>query len=167
MRLLTILTSACGALALATGPVHRPTDQQAVDGSASLSLEHAALEPLEVHDFTRRDEKALSVGKRNTILNGLKLPTTASPASVVLFGVKIIYNMAGHFVKEGKEYIYHYFVQSMQVINELEERMAVEITAAGQTIIDAHLSQSQSATGTVPAGAQTFALVLRDLNNEL
>lgn len=44
MRLLTLLTSACGALALATGPVHRPTDQQAVDSSAPLSLEHAALE---------------------------------------------------------------------------------------------------------------------------
>ncbi|KAG6064468.1 hypothetical protein E4U32_000215 [Claviceps aff. humidiphila group G2b] len=164
MRLLTILTSACGALALATGPVHRPTDQQAVDSSAPLSLEHAALE---VHDFTRRDEKALSVGKRNTILNGLKLPTTASPASVALMGVKIIYNMAGHFVKEGSRYLYHYYVESMQVINELEERMVVEITAAGQTVIDAHLSQSQSATGTVPAGAQTFALVLRELNNEL
>lgn len=82
-------------------------------------------------------------------------------------GIKIIYNMAGHFVKEGSRYIYHYYVQSMEVINELEERMVVEITAAGQTVIDAHLSQSQSATGTVPAGAQTFALVLRELNNEL
>ncbi|KAG6023348.1 hypothetical protein E4U19_004442 [Claviceps sp. Clav32 group G5] len=165
MRLLTLLTSACGALALATGPVHRPTDQQAVDGGASLSLENSALA---AHEITRRDEKAsLSVDKRNTIFNGLKLPTVASPQSVVVYGIKIIYTMVGNWVKVNREYIYQYTVQSIKVINELEERMAVSLVSAGQTFIEAHLSQAQESTGSPPSGAETFALIIRDLHDEL
>ncbi|KAG6125131.1 hypothetical protein E4U22_002965 [Claviceps purpurea] len=165
MRLLTLLTSVCGALALATGPVHRPTDQQAVDGDASLSLENVALV---AHEITRRDEKAsLSVEKRNSIFNGIKLPTIASPQSAAIYGIKIIYNMAGHWVKVNKEYVYQYYVESIKVINELAERMEVELISAGQTFIAAHLSESQEVTGTPPAGAETYALVLREVHTGL
>ncbi|KAG6046382.1 hypothetical protein E4U17_007907 [Claviceps sp. LM77 group G4] len=165
MRLLTLLISACGALALATGPVHRPTDQQAVDDGASLSLENSALAS---HEITRRDEKApLSVHKRNSIFNGIKLPTIASPQSFAVYGIKIVYTMVGNWVKVNRDYIYQYTVESIKVINELEERMSVSLVSAGHTFIDAHLSQAQEATGNPPSGAETFALIIRDLHGEL
>ncbi|KAG5951278.1 hypothetical protein E4U58_001213 [Claviceps cyperi] len=165
MRFLTLLTFACGALALATGPVHRPTNQQAVDGGASLSLENAALA---AHEITRRDEEASrSVEKRGTVLNGLKFPTPSAPLDIVFAGLKIIYTMAGTWVKVNSNWVYQYHVETMKVINEQGERLAVQLIAAGHTFINAHLSQSQEAAGSPPAGAETFALVINDLHNEL
>ncbi|KAG5998118.1 hypothetical protein E4U52_001719 [Claviceps spartinae] len=52
MRLLTTLTFALGALALATGPVKSTTDQAAVNGDASVNLDDATA----TEEITKWDE---------------------------------------------------------------------------------------------------------------
>ncbi|KAG5960541.1 hypothetical protein E4U56_004327 [Claviceps arundinis] len=167
MRLLTLLTFVSGALALATGPVHRPADQQAVDADASLNPENAVLVD---HEITRRDEEASqSLEKRTGLaLDGLKLPTTSTPKAMVIAGVKITFTMVLRWVKqEGGEWLYQYAVESMKVANELNQRLSVEIVAAGNMILNAHLSALGESTATPPEGATTFNLFVNELNNEL
>ncbi|KAG6284267.1 hypothetical protein E4U45_001100, partial [Claviceps purpurea] len=99
MRLLTLLTFASGALALATGPVHRPADQQAVDGGASLSLEKAVLAD---HEISRHDEEASqSLEKRmnGITMRGIVLPKASAPAALLFNGLKITFSMGIHWVK--------------------------------------------------------------------
>ncbi|KAG6119688.1 hypothetical protein E4U14_004989 [Claviceps sp. LM454 group G7] len=167
MRLLTLLTFVSGALALATGPAHRPADQQTVDANASLNPENPILAD---HEITRRDEEASqSLEKRTGLaLNGLSLPTTPTPKAMVIAGVKITFSMVLRWVKqEGGEWLYQYAVESMKVANELNQRLSVEIVAAGNMILNAHLSALGESTATPPEGATTFNLFVNELNNEL
>ncbi|KAG5957730.1 hypothetical protein E4U58_005700 [Claviceps cyperi] len=133
MRLLTLLTFASGALALATGPVHRSADQQAVDDDASLPLENAALAN---HEITRRDEEALQSLERRgygASMRGVMLPRSLSPAATIINGVKFSYTMALHWVKsESGAWVYDYYVKSIQVFNQLNKQFVVQIIAAGQ-----------------------------------
>ncbi|KAG5931354.1 hypothetical protein E4U59_000401 [Claviceps monticola] len=168
MRLLTLLTFACGALALATGPVHRPADQQAVDGDASLHLEKAVLADQEI---TRHDEEAsqsLEQRANGISLRGIKFPTTGSPKAMFIAGVKITFTMALHWVKtEGGKWVYEYYVKSMKVANEVNRRLSVEMVAVGGAFLDAHLNQMGERTVTPPAGAETFGLYISELHGEL
>ncbi|KAG5956690.1 hypothetical protein E4U56_006436 [Claviceps arundinis] len=168
MRLLTLLPFACGALALATGPVRRPADQQAVDGDASLNLEKAVLSD---HEVTRRDEEALqSLEKRvlGITMPNIILPKTAAPAAMVFDGLKITFTMALHWVqKESGDWVYEHYVESMQLLNQLNRRIAVEIVAAGQKLLDAHLSSLAESTVNTPEGTGTFDLFISEIDTEL
>ncbi|KAG6052985.1 hypothetical protein E4U17_000148 [Claviceps sp. LM77 group G4] len=169
MRLLNLLIFASGALTLVTGPVHRPVDQQAVDGDASLNLENAVTVLVD-HEFTRRDEKASqSLEKRGGFaVDGLKLPRVATPTAMVIAGVKITFTMALNWVKqEGGEWLYQYVVESMKVANELNQRLSVEIVSAGKMVMNAHLNALGESTATPPEGATTFALYINELHTEL
>ncbi|KAG6027852.1 hypothetical protein E4U19_001783 [Claviceps sp. Clav32 group G5] len=167
MRLLNLLIFASGALALATGPVHRPAKQQAVDGDASLNLGNAVLVD---HEITQRDEEASqSLEKRGGIsLDGIKLPRVATPTAMLVAGVKITFTMALKWVKqEGGEWLYQYAVESMKVANELNQRLSVEIVSAGQMVLNAHLNALGESTATPPEGATTFGLYINELHSEL
>ncbi|KAG5956689.1 hypothetical protein E4U56_006435 [Claviceps arundinis] len=167
MRLLTLLPFACGALALATGPVRRPADQQAVDGDATVSLQNAVLAD---HEITQRDEKASqSLEKRTGFsLKEIALPTESSPAAMVFAGIKITFTMALHWVKlVGGEWVYEPYVQAMHVVNEVNERLAVQIVAAGQTLLDTHMSALAEATANPQENAGFFDLFISEVNNEL
>ncbi|CCE27245.1 uncharacterized protein CPUR_00717 [Claviceps purpurea 20.1] len=168
MRLLTLLTFASGALALATGPVHRPADQQAVDDDASLSLEKAVLAD---HEITRHDEEASqSLEKRvnGITMRGIGLPKTGAPAAMIFNGVKITFVMGVHWVKtEGGKWVYENYVQSMHLLNQLNRRISVQIVAAGQTFLREHMAQLGEGDGTPPEGAKTFDLYISELHTEL
>ncbi|KAG6300190.1 hypothetical protein E4U09_007330 [Claviceps aff. purpurea] len=169
MRLLTLLTFASGALALATGPVHRPADQQAVDDDASLNLEKAVLAD---HEITRHDEEASqSLEKRVngiTMMKDIGLPRTGAPAAMIFNGLKITFSMGVHWVKtEAGEWVYENYVQSMHLLNQLNRRISVQIVAAGQTFLREHMAQLGEGDGTPPEGALTFDIYINELHTEL
>ncbi|KAG5920190.1 hypothetical protein E4U61_000190 [Claviceps capensis] len=168
MRLLTLLTFASGALAVATGPVHRPADQQAVHDDASLNLEKAVLADQEI---TRHDEEASqSIEKRinGITMSGIGLPRTGAPAAMIFNGLKITFTMGLHWVKkEGGKWVYENYVQSMHLLNQLNRRISVQIVAAGQTFLSEHMNQLGERDGTPPEGAKTFDLYINELHGEL
>ncbi|KAG6094476.1 hypothetical protein E4U30_006646 [Claviceps sp. LM220 group G6] len=168
MILLTLLTFASGALTLVIGPARRPADQQAVDGDASLNLEKAVLAD---HEITRRDEEApqpLEKRVNGITMPGILLPKEAAPAAMIFNGLKITFTMALHWVqKEGGDWVYEYYVQSMQLLNQLNRRIAVEIVAAGQMLFDTHLSALAESTVNTPEGTGAFDLFISEINTEL
>ncbi|KAG6161861.1 hypothetical protein E4U36_006839 [Claviceps purpurea] len=168
MRLLTLLTLASGALALATGPVHRSADQQAVDDDASLNLEKAVLAD---HEITRHDEEASqSLEKRvnGITMKGIGLPRTGAPKAMIFNGLKITFNMGLHWVKtEAGEGVYEYYVQSMHLLNQLNRRISVQIVAAGQTFLREHMQQLGEGDATPPETAKTFDIFINELHTEL
>ncbi|KAG6064223.1 hypothetical protein E4U13_005989 [Claviceps humidiphila] len=164
MRLLTLLTFASGALALAIGPVHRPADQQAVDDEASLNLEKAVLAD---HEITRHDE---SLEKRalGISMPGIGLPRINAPAAAIFNGLKITYTMALHWVKKDNgEWVYEYYVQSLQLLNQLNRRISVEIVSAGKMLFDQHMNQLGEGTARIPEGTKSYDLYISELNTEL
>ncbi|KAG6027384.1 hypothetical protein E4U40_001569 [Claviceps sp. LM458 group G5] len=167
MRLLTLLTFASGALALATGPVHRPADQQAVDDNASLNLEKAVL----ADEITRHDEEAsqpLEKRVNGIAMPGIVLPKINAPAAVIFNGLKITYHMALHWVKKANgDWAWEYYVQSMELLNQLNRRISVEIISAGKMLFDQHLNQLAEGNAILPEGVQTFDLYINEANTEL
>ncbi|KAG5973680.1 hypothetical protein E4U58_004618 [Claviceps cyperi] len=168
MRLLTFLTLASGALALATGPVHRPADQQAVDDNASLHLENAVLVD---HEITRRGEEApQSLEKRGSgaQMRNIFLPSVFSPAPFIINGVKITYTMGVHWVhREGYGRIAEYYVKSMQLFNQLNRNLVVQIVVAGAKIINQSMSPLGQVNGDVPENAQSFDVYITESHTEL
>ncbi|KAG6163053.1 hypothetical protein E4U11_002170 [Claviceps purpurea] len=168
MRLLTLLTFACGALALATGPVHRPADQQAVDGDASLNLEKAVLADQEITGHDEEASQSLEKRMNGIAVNGVAFPRTAAPKSMLVAGVKITFTMALHWIKtESGKWVYEYYVQSLKVANEINRRLSVEMTSVGGTFLNAHLNQLGERTATPPENAETFGLFINELHTEL
>ncbi|KAG5945052.1 hypothetical protein E4U60_005525 [Claviceps pazoutovae] len=168
MRLLTLLPFACGALALATGPVRLPADQRAVDGDATVHLEDAVpANPV----ITRRDEEASqSLEKRmnGITLRDLALPTESSPAAMIFAGVKITFTMALHWVKMVTgEGVYEYYVKSMHVVNEVNRLLSVQIVAAGKTLLSAHMSALAESTVSPPERAGFFSVFVEEVHTEL
>ncbi|KAG5953487.1 hypothetical protein E4U58_000365 [Claviceps cyperi] len=168
MRLLTLLTLASGALALATGPVHRSADQQAVEDGASLPLENAALAD---HEITRRDEEALQSLERRgygASMQGLMLPREQSPKDLVISGVRFTFTMALHWVKtQAGAWVYDYYVKSIHAFNELNREVVLQIAAAGQKVLSQHISQLGSADANLPEAAQTFDVYITESRTEL
>ncbi|KAG6124681.1 hypothetical protein E4U35_004405 [Claviceps purpurea] len=166
MRLLTLLPFACGALALATGPVRLPADQRAVDGGATVNLEDAVLAD---HESTRQDEEASqSLEKRmnGITMPGIVLPKTSAPAALLFNGLKITFSMGIHWVKsQAGEWVYEHYVQSMHLLNELNRRISVQIIAAGQTLLAKHMNQLGEGDATLPEGTQTFDLYINELHD--
>ncbi|KAG5939244.1 hypothetical protein E4U59_003249 [Claviceps monticola] len=166
MRLLTLLTFASGALALATGPVHRPADQRAVYDDASLKLEKAVLADQEI---TRHDEEASqSLEKRvnGITMRGIMLPKSVAPAAMLFNGLKITFTMGIHWVKtEGGKWVYENYVQSMHLLNQLNRRMSVQIIAAGQTLLAEHMNRLGEGDAAPPEGTKTFDLYISELHD--
>ncbi|KAG5928043.1 hypothetical protein E4U60_007879 [Claviceps pazoutovae] len=168
MRLLTLLTFACGALALATGPVHRPADQQAVDGDAPLNLEKAVLADQEIPRHDEEASQSLEQRANGIAVDGLRFPKTATPGAMIIAGVKITFTMAFHWIKtEGGKRVFEYYVESLKVVNEVNRRLSVEMTSAGKMILNAHMNQLGETTATPPENAETFGLFISELHGEL
>ncbi|KAG6293955.1 hypothetical protein E4U09_002801 [Claviceps aff. purpurea] len=159
MRLLTLLPFACGALALATGPVRLPADH---------NLENAVLAD---HGITRRDEEAsqpLEKRMNGITLRDIALPTESSPAAMIFAGVKITFTMALHWVKlVTGEWVWEHYVKSMHVANEINRLLSVQIVAAGNTLLAAHMSALAESTVNPPERAGFFDVFIEEVHTEL
>ncbi|KAG6138238.1 hypothetical protein E4U35_000693 [Claviceps purpurea] len=170
MRLLTALTFASGALALATGPVQRPADQQTVQGDALLNPENAVLA---IPEITPRDETVSSseVGKRNPGTEAtVRMPTAPGPGAgpLTIAGVTIIFVMGKRWIQRQGEEVLEHFVKHVLFRNGNRARMFVQATANGINFFTMRMAQNvQTYDQDPPTGADFFKLVVRPVNDEL
>ncbi|KAG6124602.1 hypothetical protein E4U12_008061 [Claviceps purpurea] len=170
MRLLTALTFASGALALATGPVHDPADQQTVQGDALLNPENAVLATPEI---TSRDETASSaelseVEKRAPGTQAsVRMPKGPSAASVTIAGITVSFIMAHRWIERQGKNVAEYYVKHMTFRNENNARTIVEATANGLKFFTMRMAENVQYSEDPPFGADFFKLVVRPVNDEL
>ncbi|KAG6317628.1 hypothetical protein E4U44_008544 [Claviceps purpurea] len=170
MRLLTALTFASAALALATGPVQRPADQPTVQGDALLNPENAVLATPEI---TPRDETVSSseVGKRNPGTEAtVRMPTAPGPgaAPLTIAGITIIFVMGKRWIQRQGEEVLEHFVKHVLFRNGNRARMIVQATANGINFFNMRMAQNvQTYDQDPPTGADFFKLVVRPANDEL
>ncbi|KAG6054235.1 hypothetical protein E4U32_007065 [Claviceps aff. humidiphila group G2b] len=166
MRLLTVLSLACGALALATGPVQPLTDSFTVDGGGSLNLKDAAV----AQEITRRDEEVSSskLDKRTGFLmENLILPNEANPQNVVYAGITISFIMATRYVMRQGRRVQQWYTESMYFQNNGAQRMAVQAVALGEKFFYSRLDSDGAASGNPDPKASTFSLSITPVNDEL
>ncbi|KAG6046624.1 hypothetical protein E4U39_001174 [Claviceps sp. Clav50 group G5] len=166
MRLLTALSLACGALALATGPVQPLTDSLTVSGGKSLNLRNAAV----AQEITRRDEEVSSseLEKREGfLLKDLWLPNEPNPQNVVFAGVTISFIMATRFVMRQGRRVKQWYTESMHFQYHGDRRVAVQAMAAGEKFFYSHLSNEGGASGNPDPQASTYSLAIDVVNDEL
>ncbi|KAG5974708.1 hypothetical protein E4U13_000492 [Claviceps humidiphila] len=167
MRLLTLLSLACGALALATGPVQPLTDSLAVHGGESLNLKDAAV----AQEITRRDEEVSSseLDKREGfLLKDLWLPDEPNPANVVFAGVTISFIMATRYVMRQGRRVKQWYTESMHFQNNGPNRVAVQAMALGEKFFYSRLGEDGGdASGNPNPRASTYSLSITPVNDEL
>ncbi|KAG5957892.1 hypothetical protein E4U56_005933 [Claviceps arundinis] len=166
MRFLTALSLACGALALATGPVQPLTDSFTVDGGESLNLKDAAV----AQEINRRNEEVSpsELDKREGFLmKDLWLPDEANPANVVFAGVTISFIMASRYVMSRGRRVLQWYTQSMNFQYNGPQRVAVQALALGEKFFYSHLSDQGSASGNPNPDASTYSLSITPVNDEL
>ncbi|KAG5951158.1 hypothetical protein E4U58_001296 [Claviceps cyperi] len=167
MRLLTALSLACGALALATGPVQSLTDSLTVDdGDSPINLQNAAV----VQEITRRDEKVSSseLEKREGFyLQDLWLPDEPYPKNVIYAGVTISFIMGVRYVMQQGKRIKQYYTQTMHFQYDGKQRVAVQAMAAGQKFFYSHLNNLESGSANPDPKASTYSLAITPIKDEL
>ncbi|KAG6293017.1 hypothetical protein E4U09_003162 [Claviceps aff. purpurea] len=167
MRLLTALTFASGALALATGLVHDPADQQTVQGDVLLNPENAVLATPEI---TPRDETVSSseVGKRNPGTEAtVRMPNGPSPASVTIAGITVSFMMAHRWIQVNGKNVLEYYVRNVTFRNGTRGRVFVDAVANGLNFFTMRMAAGVQYSDDPPFGADTFKLVVRPINDEL
>ncbi|KAG5934971.1 hypothetical protein E4U60_003430 [Claviceps pazoutovae] len=167
MRFLTALTFASGALALATGPVQRPADQQTVQGDASLNPENAVLATPEI---TSRDETVSPSGVEKRVPGieaKIPIPTGPDPKTVTIAGITVSFIMAHRWIQVNGKNVLEYFVKHLMFRNRNSERTLVEAAANGFTFFTMRMAGGVQYTDDPPFGADTLNLVVRPLNDEL
>ncbi|KAG5919630.1 hypothetical protein E4U61_000725 [Claviceps capensis] len=170
MRFLTALTFASGALALATGPVQHPADQQTVQGDALLNPDNAVLT---TPGITPQDETVSSseVEKRNPGTSAsVRLPTAMgnSARPITIAGITISFVMAKRWVQRNGEEVLEYFVKHVLFCNRNPTRMIVQASANGLNFFNMRMAANvQSYDEDPPTGANFFELVVRPSNDEL
>ncbi|KAG6062096.1 hypothetical protein E4U17_003546 [Claviceps sp. LM77 group G4] len=168
MRLLTTLTFALGALALATGPVKSTADQLAVHGDASVNLDDATA----IEGITKRDEEASpsELDKRiggGTVMRDIPLPHIPNPAPIIIAGVTIIFNMAARWTVVNGNLNLDYYAKSVRFTNLSARRLVVEAIANGANIFFRHMSVGRIDTGTCPENAENLRLYISPALDEL
>ncbi|KAG5931790.1 hypothetical protein E4U59_007907 [Claviceps monticola] len=170
MRFLTALTFASGALALATGPVQHPADQQTVQGDALLNPGNSVLT---TPGTTAQDETVSTseVGKRNPGTTAtVRFPTDIgrSARPITIAGITVTFVMAKRWIQRNGENVLEYFVQHVLFRNGNPTRMIVQATANGLSFFNVRLASNvQTYDNDPPAGASVFELVVRPVNDEL
>ncbi|KAG6311349.1 hypothetical protein E4U22_002713 [Claviceps purpurea] len=167
MRFLTALTFASGALALATGPVQHPADQQTVQGDTSLNPENAVLATPEI---TPRDETVSSseVEKRAPgIEANIPMPKGPSAASVTIAGITVSFIMAHRWIEVKGKNVVEYYVKHLLFRNETPGRIVVQAIANGLGFFTMRMSGGVQYSEDPPFGADTLKLVVRAVNDEL
>ncbi|KAG6165125.1 hypothetical protein E4U24_002528 [Claviceps purpurea] len=161
MRILIALGFACGALAVAIGPVQSSKDNRTVNGEGSPNLKNAVA----THEFTHQDEELSSsklnkrVG-RGVQLNDIQLPRRPNPEPVILAGVTVSFIMASRYVRAQGTNILQYYVKNMSFHNQNAQRVAVQAIANGINFFSYRLGDQGIRAGTPPDGAATFMLVI-------
>ncbi|KAG6112902.1 hypothetical protein E4U31_002121 [Claviceps sp. LM219 group G6] len=168
MRLLTTLTFALGALALATGPVKSTTDQAAVNGDVSVNLDDATA----TEGITKWDEGASPSELEKRISGGLvtrniPLPHIPNPAPIIIAGVTITFNMAARWTVRNGNLNLDYYAQSVRFINLSARRLVVEAVANGANIFFRRMSVGRIDTGTCPEDVESFRLFISPVDDEL
>ncbi|KAG6116254.1 hypothetical protein E4U13_002010 [Claviceps humidiphila] len=167
MRLLTTLALASGALALATGPVQPPADQQTVEGDALLNPDNAVL----VTEITPRDETVSSseVDKRMTGTQAtVRMPRGPNdPTTVTIAGITITFIMAHRWVQRQSKNVAEFYVKHVLFANRNPARMAVQAIANGLTFFNMRMAQNVQSSDDPPMGADTFKLVVSAVSDEL
>ncbi|KAG6297187.1 hypothetical protein E4U46_000093 [Claviceps purpurea] len=169
MRLLTTLTFALGALALATGPVKSTTDQLAVNGDVSVNLDDATA----VEGITKRDEEASpseELEKRiagGVVARNIQLPHIPNPLPITVAGVMITYNMVARWRMIDGRLTLDYVAQSLRFVNLSARRLLVEAMAHGANFYFRRLNVGRIDTGITPDDTETFNLVISPVNDEL
>ncbi|KAG5985919.1 hypothetical protein E4U52_000780 [Claviceps spartinae] len=169
MRLLTVLSLACGALSLATGPVQPLTDSFTVDGGESLKQE-SVIAISRVPLITRRDEEVSSskLDKRTGfVMENLILPNEANPQNVVYAGITISFIMATRYVMRQGRRVQQWYTESMYFQNNGAQRMAVQAVALGKKFFYSRLDSNGAASGNPDPKALTFSLSITPVNDEL
>ncbi|KAG6023338.1 hypothetical protein E4U40_004039 [Claviceps sp. LM458 group G5] len=168
MRLLTALGFACGALAVATGPVQSSKDSLTVDGERLPDPKN----DVTTHEISHQDEELSSsnlkklVG-RGSVLNDIQLPRRPNPEPVILAGVTVSFIMASRYVRVQGTNLLQYYVKNMSFHNQNAQRVAVEAIASGVNFFSYHLSDGGIRAGNPPDGAETFKLIVEPVNSEL
>ncbi|KAG5993624.1 hypothetical protein E4U52_001798 [Claviceps spartinae] len=168
MRILIALGFACGALAVAIGPVQSSKSSLTVDGKESTDLINAVT----THEITHQDEELSSsklnkrVG-RGIVINDLQIPRRPNPEPVILAGVTVSFIMASRYVRVKGTNILQYYVKNMSFHNQNAQRMAVQAIANGINFFSYHLSEQGIRVGNPPDGAQTFKLSIEPVDSEL
>ncbi|KAG6104005.1 hypothetical protein E4U13_000253 [Claviceps humidiphila] len=168
MRLLTALAFASGVVALATGPVQPPTDQQTVQGDASLNLDNAVVAASEI---TSRDDTVPSqdLDKRmNGAMATILMPTVADAAAVVIAGVSVSFIMASRVIRRQGQSVTEWFVKQLKIHNQNDSRTVVQLVIGeGITLYDRHMNKEFVETRTIPEGIKALTMTVSQQNNEL
>ncbi|KAG6069235.1 hypothetical protein E4U32_002370 [Claviceps aff. humidiphila group G2b] len=168
MRIRIALGFACGALAVAIGPVQSSESSLTVDGKESTDL----ISAVTTHEITHQDEELSSsklnkrVG-RGIVINDLQIPRRPNPEPVILAGVTVSFIMASRYVRVQGTNILQYYVKNMSFHNQNAQRVAVEAIASGINFFSYHLSDQGIRVGKPPDGAETFKLSIEPLDSEL
>ncbi|KAG6109314.1 hypothetical protein E4U14_003276 [Claviceps sp. LM454 group G7] len=168
MRIFIALGFACGALAVAIGPVESSKSSLTVDDKESTDLINAVT----THEITHQDEELSSsklnkrVG-RGIVINDLQIPRRPNPEPVILAGVTVSFIMASRYVRVQGTNILQYYVKNMSFRNQNAQRMAVEAIANGINFFSYHLSEQGVRVGKPPDGAETFKLSIEPVDSEL
>ncbi|KAG6113282.1 hypothetical protein E4U14_001759 [Claviceps sp. LM454 group G7] len=167
MRLLNALTFASGIVALATGPVQPRTDQQTVQGDASLNPEYSIIAAPEI---TSRDEAvpSLELDKRmNGALATILMPTVADAAAVVIAGVSVSFIMASRVIRRQGQSVTEWFVKQLKIHNQNDSRTAVQlIIGEGITLYDRHMHKEFVETRTIPEGIKKLTMTVSQLADD-
>ncbi|KAG6041436.1 hypothetical protein E4U41_004286 [Claviceps citrina] len=166
MRFINMLAFACGAVALATGPVSPAADRSAPEASL-FELEHAALQ---AEGIGGRDTQAISsdVEKRGI---GLKVDNILfaigeRDRQIKLMGVTVLFVSTYRWVKQGTRNVYQR-TKKMQFINETGKPAIIKAIANGVEFFSQRMGVSALRTEDQPLNADTFTLVVTSIDDEL
>ncbi|KAG6231887.1 hypothetical protein E4U26_006263 [Claviceps purpurea] len=151
MRILIALGFACGALAVAIGPVQYSKDNRTVNGEGSPNLKNAVA----THEFTHQDEELSSSKMNKRVGRGVQLNDIQLPP-----GVTVSFIMASRYVRAQGTNILQYYVKNMSFHNQNAQRVAVQAIANGINFFSYRLGDQGIRAGTPPDGAATFMLVI-------
>ncbi|KAG6092567.1 hypothetical protein E4U30_001744 [Claviceps sp. LM220 group G6] len=168
MRLLNALTFASGIVALATGPVQPRTDQQTVQGDASLNPENAVIAASD--KITSRDDTvpSLDLDKRmNGAMATILMPQVADAAAVVIAGVSVSFIMASRVIRRQGQSVTEWFVRQLRIHNQNPTTTVVQIVANGANFYDRHMKTEFIDIRDAPEGLRKLTLVVSQQDNEL
>ncbi|KAG6275372.1 hypothetical protein E4U47_000946 [Claviceps purpurea] len=151
MRVLIALGFACGALAVAIGPVQSSKDNRTVNGEGSPNLKNAVA----THEITHQDEELSSSKLNKRVGRGVQLNDIQLPP-----GVTVSFIMASRYVRAQGTNILQYYVKNMSFHNQNAQRVAVQAIANGINFFSYRLGDQGIRAGTPPDGAATFMLVI-------
>ncbi|KAG6020638.1 hypothetical protein E4U19_006238 [Claviceps sp. Clav32 group G5] len=168
MRLLTILSLASGALALATGPVKQPADHQLVEGDALLNTENAVL----ATEITPRDETVSSseVDKRMPGVQAtVRIPTGPSdPTTVTIAGITVTFIVAQRWIKQAGKSVFEFSVKGVGFTNRSHGKMIVQGLVQGVEFFTMRMKENVARfADNPPIGADAFTLVVTAVDDEL